>query len=452
MTEIDPHTTTQHIRRLGGEALVAFVVDLWDVRGYETRREGDVIEAARGAETVRLWVPDAAAPHGQDVETSRFDVVVAPDGDSGGLSDDVRVVDAATLCEMLRYAVERPAARELCRRHLWTTPDSHSPLRSRARRRAQKLTEVSPPLVFGVVVLLGAGAIAGFLIGADAVGENARRAADTASAVERSPLVDEKREDQTIVYSRWASANRSNDSFSEATPPPGVVNGSITDVEALAAAHEAFVGSRSHTISFDRYRPRDLKPNGTRVQRDIDMVAEEERHLVEIAEKSNGSRTRLGAIYREEGLFYSADWDEANEKYHRILRIDPRQTVVPSPITLRDHLVSRYLSTPETTVTRLDNGSGATMYRIVGTGSPAGLESADNYTVAATVDSRGFVRDLTAEYSNTISDQPYRTRVEVTYEQIGSTRVGRPAWYERLEGPHPGSADRPGAGTPIDQE
>ncbi|MFC6988927.1 hypothetical protein ACFQJD_09770 [Haloplanus sp. GCM10025708] len=76
---------------------------------------------------------------------------------------------------------------------------------------------------------------------------------------------------------------------------------------------------------------------------------------------------------------------------------------------------------------------GHRVFRVVGRGQPTGFDvyRVENYTVVAHVDSRGFVRNLTARYLRRTDDGPIRVVVEVTYGRVGTTTVTSPPWYER---------------------
>jgi hypothetical protein len=230
-------------------------------------------------------------------------------------------------------------------------------------------------------------------------------------------------------------------------PPPGVGDDGITDLDALADAHAEAVGERSHTIWYDRSQPRNLDPNETRVRRDVDITAADDRYLVETTEVVSGNETYLGAVYRDGGVIYTADWNETSRRHERVLRLDWRNVLVPTAPDLRENLVGRYLSTPRTTVTGTTERDGVTVYRVVGRGAPnsSSLGEVRDYSVVALVDSRGLVHDLTVRYASVLSDREYRITVEITYGRIGETTVTPPAWFENRTRSEqdPSGANRP---------
>lgn len=161
MTATDSAAVAHHVRRLDRGELRAFVVDLWDARGYETTVDGDVVRATSDARTVRIAV--GAATDDPDV-----DVLVAPSRRPVE-REDVRVLDGRDVAELLDYAVEPAAARRLCRTHFGAPPGALRPSPvTRLRRRASAAAERVPPapVVAVVVIAIGLVGVAQFPIGA----------------------------------------------------------------------------------------------------------------------------------------------------------------------------------------------------------------------------------------------------------------------------------------------
>jgi hypothetical protein len=425
-----------HLRRLDGDALASLVADLWAARGYETSRSGEFVLARHGDGAIDVWIP-AAAGRATTAATDRdVDVVVALDGTRGD-QGRAHVVDGADLAEMLRYGIDQGVGRELCERYLGARPTGLSPpLLSRTRERAKRALG-SSPAVFGVVVLLAVAVVGGaagvaFLNGSGAVQTNEASAPNITTPV---PLGSGETGPARVARSPGGDERQ----FPSAadTLPPGVTREGIVDVETLAASHERAMANRSHTVWLDRYRPQNLDPNRTRIQRDIDMVTANGEYLITSTdiEVETDTRERLGAVYYDGTVPYGAVWDESNMRYGRVFTIDPRRELTPTPESVRETVVDRYLSVPNTSVTGRADRNETTVYRVTGDGQPDGaaFDHVGNYSVAALVDARGFVRDVTVEYTGTVRGETYRIRREVTYGRIGSTTVEAPAWYERRE-------------------
>jgi hypothetical protein len=422
MSEFDRAVVERRLRKLDERALTALVDDLWAARGYRTTRDGRSVVATREGESVRLRVVGSAswrpvcwrAGGDADIVVSVDAVTAAPDAD---------VVDAADLAELLAYGIERATTHRLCARHLGSPPDRLSlPLTDRVVRRI--VTTVRSDTTTGAigVLLLVVAGLGGAFVGSS--GPTSSPGAPAAPTAEPS----------------------TPPSASDGTPP-GVGDGGITDLDALADAHAAAVGGRSHTIRYDRYRPLNLDPNETRVQRNLDITAEGDRYLVRTTEIGSGNETYLGAIYRDGGVIYTADWNETTRRHERVLRLDWRNVLVPTAPDLRENLVGRYLSTPRTEIAGTTEHAGVTVYRVVGRGAPnsSSLGEVRNYSVVALVDSRGLVRDLTVRYVSVLSDREYRITVEITYCRIGETTVDPPSWFEKRNRSEqdPSGANRP---------
>jgi hypothetical protein len=425
MRGFDRAAVERHLRRLDERALVALVDDLWAARGYQTTRDGSSVVATRDGESVRLRVVGSGSwrPGHRHVVADDADVVVA--GTSAGVTaPGADVVDASDLADVLAYGVERASAHELCARHLGAPPDRLSPpLAERSVRRVGAAARRGLPVAaVGILVLAVAVTVGGSLVGSsDPTDPPVTPAAPATEPPPLPPAGD--------------------------GPPPGVGDDGITDLDALADAHAEAVGERSHTIWYDRSQPRNLDPNETRVRRDVDITAADDRYLVETTEVVSGNETYLGAVYRDGGVIYTADWNETSRRHERVLRLDWRNVLVPTAPDLRENLVGRYLSTPRTTVTGTTERDGVTVYRVVGRGAPnsSSLGEVRDYSVVALVDSRGLVHDLTVRYASVLSDREYRITVEITYGRIGETTVTPPAWFENRTRSEqdPSGANRP---------
>ncbi|MEF8781977.1 MAG: hypothetical protein V5A39_01390 [Haloarculaceae archaeon] len=430
----DPAVVEHHLRRLDRDVLAALVADLWEARGYETTRDGDVVVASHGPESVRIRIAPQSGLLGIEPAELDADVVVAPDGYPS--SGDARVVDATALSETLGYGIDRAVSRRLGERHLGAAPaDLPAPLSARVERGLATVgTQAQPAVVVGVlVVALGLGAVAGLAV----LPDSGSGPATDGGPVERTvPALQGVEDDSLAVGGDPAPHPRESEGLSpggispDAGLPPGVTSSGIEDVDELAAAHDRALGNKSHTVWVDWYRPRNLRAGGERIQRDIDIAAEDGRYLVVTSEEVSGNRSRLGALYHDGVVSYAAGWNETNQSYDRVFRVDQRQNVGPTPETVRKQVVTRYLSTPTTNVTRVEQ-EGDRLYRVVGTGSPESDSAVTfrNYTVRALIDSRGFVHDLSVRATVEHPDRTFVAEREVTYGRVGTTTVSEPEWY-----------------------
>jgi len=431
MSAFDATLVAYHVRRLDAEGLTALVADLWRARGYETASEGRDVVARHDTEAVRIRIGS-----GSDTPSeARPDVVVTVGGNSdGGVQDidgeSVRVVDETALAEMLGYAVDRSVARELCERHLGGEPEHLAPPPGRRlRRRAGTVLGSAPVVALLVgavaiaVVLAGVAGVAPGDVGADAPadGESETVAAETPSTDDSSSAAD-----PTGSY----RDGRATEGF-----PPGVTAGGIDDVEALARAHERAVENRSHTVWVDWYRPRRMRPDGTLLQRDIDIATEGDRFLIRTSLEQSDNRTHREVVYYDGNAIYAAGWNDTANRYDQPLQITPRQVTVPTPASVRTQVVRDYLSTPETSIAGAVERNGTRLYRITGQGRPnvSWTVTVNDYEVEALVDSRGLVHDLSMRanisYPQVADNSTIPIERTVTYGRINTTTVDPPEWY-----------------------
>ncbi len=417
MSGFDTTLLGYHVRRLDADSLAALVADLWSARGYETAREDGAVVARHGTEAVRIRV----APGPDTPSTVPADVVVTTGGhDSAG----ARVVDETALAEMLGYAVDRSVARELCERHLGDPPgDLAAPPGQRLRGRTRTALGSVPVLA----LLLGAVAVAVVLAsvaglpsgdtGQDgpADGELDTVAVGTASA------------DSTGA----AGEDRPASEF-----PPGVTAAGIEDVEALARAHYRATANRSHTVWVDWYRPERMQPDGTLLQRDIDVATDGDRYLIRTSLERSGNRTRGETIYYDGDDIYVAGWNDTAGRYDRPLQVTSRQVTVPTPGSLRVRVVREYLSTPETSVAGVVERDGTRLYRVRGQGRPnvSWDVAVTDYSVEALVDPRGRVHEVSmranVSYPRVADNSTIPIRRTITYGRVDTTTVDPPVWYE----------------------
>lgn len=427
----------RRIRGLDAAAFRAFVVDLWAARGFETRREGEfVIATRRGDSRVLYPLPrtriGSPAPPGRPV-----DVVVAQrDGRAArevAAGSDARMVDAAGLRETVRYGLDEATAAAVCERRLGAPPsDLRPPLRSRIRERvaapsagATALAGLMAVLVVGGLVVAGApltGSPAADA--ADAAGRAGGAAAPGAVGTESDPGGGAAAAETPTARPSWPASPAA---------VPGLDDDGVRDLFVLAAAHDRAISDRSYTLWIDYYGPGGPGANATRVHRDTDLLVDGDRRLavtsVGVPDGIDDSdREVVRVVYRDGADRFVASSLDGTASYRRA---DANDSLDPGPpAATRRTPVRRYLSTPETDVTGTVSRDGRTHYRVVGTGTPAGLgrEGVRNYTAVALVGPEGLVRELTATY--TVSDgRNVSVRREWTYGRVGETTVDPPPWY-----------------------
>ena len=431
MTWVDPDVLEARVRGLGSGSLATFVADLWTARGFETDRDGAVVTARRGGETRVVYVLTgrAGAP---SVEAARpADVVVAPgrrkNGETLAAAVNARFVDATGLAEMLRYAVERDVAADLCERHFDAAPGGLTlPPRGRVRRAVAglEIKTVATVALALLVVAAGGGAVLG-LADPGVAGDGAPDAAEAAATpgTVTSPGGDGPRTVTVNVGSSPTEAGGSNPAA-----VPGVSKTGISNASRLARAHAATVaGTSSYTIWADYYAPEDGSPG--RVQYDVDVRVDGEQTVLRTSrETAGGTRSLLSTVY-----FDGTDRYRVTNSGEELARLDARTpTATPRavPVTNPAKMVRLYLATPESAVRPAGSDDPGERYRVQGTGRPGGLpDTVTDYEMTAVVDERGLVRTFEAEFSipgdsdaDGVSDRK-RVRLTWTYDRINSTEI-----------------------------
>jgi hypothetical protein len=425
----DPGVLEAHVRRLDSEGLAAFVTDLWTAREFETNREGAYVIARRGGKKQVLYVLTRRATT-RPVEIVRnVDIVVAAGRSGAGetLATELgaRFLDAADLSEMLRYALKRDAAADLCESHFGAAPEELTfPPRERIRRAVWGLETrtVAAVIIASFVVAVGAGAVFG-LAGPGVAGSGTTDGA----AVTGGTLTNGGSDEPATATAEGGSTPTGAGGIDPSTVP-GVSDTGISNASRLAQAHAAAVSeTASYTIWFDYYAP-ETGSTG-RVQHDVDVRVQGERISVQASlERAAGNRSLLRTVY-----FDGTDRYVAENSTDELRRIDDREpTATPRavPFTRPAEMIRTYLATPESSVTAAGRDASGERYRLQGTGRPATLpETVTDYEMTAIVDQRGFVWAFEAEFSilhdsdgDGVSGRE-RVRLTWTYDRVNSTEV-----------------------------
>jgi hypothetical protein len=458
---MDSAVVEHHLARLSRDACLAFVADLWAARGFETRVDDDVVVATRRSDEVVIFPACGGRLRSAPMPTRSVDVVVAPTGSATATRvaarHDARLLDASDLREMLRYAVSQTTAAQLCERHLGAAPSALEPsARTRTHRRIDRLRAVELPVdpTVCLVVLVLVVATAGFVAfggpgpsggtgSTDLAAEaDAAAAAGGDAGVEAGASADT---DVATLSPRRADSRRSSGQWRPVTAGslssvPGVNTTGVTNLRALAAAHDRALGSQSYTIWADTYRPYNGVPSAERAQRDTDIAVAGDRYLVRESVERGDDRRLVRAVYYD-----GADWyvDDRSTDERTVRWVDGSRdgaSVDPDPRRLRTALVTYYLDTPRSNVTGHAHVDGTTRYRLEGAGTPPpfAVREVYNYEFVAIVGERGFVREATVTYTVVSVEGSYQLRFEWTYDRLNATTVTEPAWVEQARP----SADR----------
>lgn len=155
---------------------------------------------------------------------------------------NARFVDDAGLTEMLRYAITRDVAADLCERHFGASPGELTfPPRDRVRRvpRGLEIETVVTVLLALFVVAVGAGAVFG-LTGPGVAGDGTPNEAAVTPETVTSPGGDGPR---TVTVNSGASPAEVG--VSNPASVPGVSETGISNASQPAQAHAAIVSTET---------------------------------------------------------------------------------------------------------------------------------------------------------------------------------------------------------------
>lgn len=415
----DPGVLEARVRRLDGEALAALVADLWAARGFETERDGPVVRVRRSEETQVLYV---LGDRGLDdaAETTAVDVVVAPGRQRAGerLAADLgaRRLDAADLAEMLRYAVERPVAADLCETHLGAAPANLTlPVGDRARRAVSRLGVRAAVVAIALLLVVGVGAV---------LGPGVPGVADGGPTGDADPGEPTPGAGDATTRTADGGSGPTGSGVTDPSTVPGVSEAGLENASRLGQAHATAVARLdSYTVWFDYYRPEN--GSGGQVQYDADVAVEGERaSVVTSLERPSGDRSVVSAVYFDGTNRYVAR--NGSDDFRRVDDEAPTATPRAVPFTRPATMVGTYLATAESSVSRAGSDGDGERYRLHGTGRPAGLpETVEDYEMTALVDERGFVRSFEATFS---------IRWDSDGDGVGGRQRVRLTWsYDRLD-------------------
>ena len=459
MTRWRETAVDHHLARLGPRDCRAFVADLWAARGFETHLDGDVVVATRRGDPVVLFPAVGGRLRAPSPPSRPVDVVVAPRGGTAAAAlaetHDARVLTAADLREMLRYAVAPADAEALCEGHLGGSPVTlRPPLRARVRAHASRVEAFDPPASLAAVATLLV--LVALTTGSAVVLDDSAGGGLGGASGATDGTADTTTDVTTAARADDATPSDGGDEVSTLSGPPGVDGEGVTNLTALAAAHDRALGNRSYTLWLDTYRPFNGDPDAPRVQRDTDIAVDGEEYSVSESLERGDDRRPVRAVYYDGTDWYVADETGGDSVDGTAVAA----SVPPDPQSLRKTLVTRYLATPVTDVTDRTRVGNTVRYRLEGEGRPPRFDRdrVYNYSFVATVGDDGFVYRATVEFSVVTVEGSYRLRFEWTYGRVGSTIVAPPVWIDGARTttptatPSPTTATNASTSTPVPSE
>jgi hypothetical protein len=422
---------------------VRFVAALYAARGATTRIEGNVVHvdgerylvAARWSSLTDLvW-----RKRGE-----RVDCVVAVDPVRAGvLGDryDARAVSAVDLDRLARYGLDRPAADAVYRERFGrpvagvdppaadrrpdaTDAANAADARVGSHASTAGLVVVSVFAFLLVAALSGAGATTGTLPWVWDASETvsvSTPAGTGSGAPDGGTTVDATTASSTAHTGRGAGEPSTADPFA-----PGVSNASLTDVDALAAAHAAALGNRSYVWELEYVE----SVNGTVTARGTETVRVASRRSFVSAVDWRGRPAGLTPVASRPSY---ADGEVRHRPAADGSELVTYALTDLSPAGEQGWRASRYLrwylSTTNASVERTLVHAETPTAVVEGTGTA--YPNAEGYTVRAHVTHDGFVRSLSVSYRLTDDDgPPVAVQFNFRYRVDESVAVSPPAWHD----------------------
>lgn len=236
-------------------------------------------------------------------------------------------------------------------------------------------------------------------------------------------------------------------------PPPGIVSLQVANPAALGRAHARAIENESYVLTSNRTVAYE---NGTLRSRLAVRVAidEERRFLATASTDGPEAPVFVGtppvyAVYWSNGSTYARRLSHDGRTTYT--RFDPPDTWVGTwsywttsvPFGGRDNRPATFyaslFSAVPTRVTGETTLAGTTVFRLEDEADrpfsdeafPGRVRSVHDVSFVALVDGDGLVRSLDLRYAGTVDGEAVRVEQTVRYEDVGSTTVQRPEWYER---------------------
>lgn len=236
-------------------------------------------------------------------------------------------------------------------------------------------------------------------------------------------------------------------------PPPGILSLQVVNPGALGRAHARAIENESYVLTSNRTV---VYENGTLRSRLAFTVAidADRRFLARASTDGPEAPVFVGtppveAVYWSNGTTYVRRLSHDGRTTYT--QFDPPDTWVGTwsywttsvPFGGRANRPETYyaslFSAVPTRVTGETTLAGTTVFRLENEASrpfsndtfPGRVDSVHDVSFVALVDGEGLVRSLDLRYAGNVDGDAVRVERTIRYEDVGSTSVRRPAWYER---------------------
>lgn len=407
-------TFTKRLRRLDRESFIGFVSALWQARGYDVDRDGELLRVTDGATSERLWVHHTTWPSigGVEPPDGPVDIVVSnrasgpdqlPDGSP-------TVIPADELRDIALYAIDRPTRDRLFEQYLGRSPVVE-PDRSRPVGPRGVATVLAVGL--GALILVGTAVSMG---GPTSIAGITTEITGVKSPTPVEPSTERQPDEPSATPTRTPDEPSPNTSY-----PPGVASTGITNAELIADRHARLLVGRSYELVLTYREVEEDQLIGAvqeiaRVQGPTVYASEIQRLKPPIYDPS---------IIAETAVYADGQRRITEAAPNRSQPVD-RRSGGEGPFTDRvETYLGWYLTVEDSAVVDRVEHAEHTYYWIrLGNDPWPGLVDSSGQVL---IDDRGIVRYLRVTYHR--PDDRTRITVEIRYTDIGDTTVEPPEWY-----------------------
>lgn len=417
------------LREFSRSELAALIESLWEARGFEVERDADAVVAVH-PETGKIevfvpvparrfdrWLPPREPRHPEATAV----VLGGARPPTWARDDDLRVVDAGELRELLLYGVDGETRRTLLADvfEVDLTGDGFTTDGEGEPSRWSRLTALGPGRS-AVVAVVGFLLVVGILVGTVAFGLGPLDglADEPAAGSDGGPTT---------------PAGVSTPTPAGASYPPGVSVHGVDDPDALAAAHVANLSDRSYTVVFEY---REVGENHTGTIRETTEVLGDARYASHLDRagtfETDPANVTDPAVISNVETF--ANGDVHYERIHtddgvRYSRRPVYESQFPAHVSRPAGFVQRTLAAADTWLAGSFERNGVTFYRIrfEGDDRPA-FEAGEGEAV---IDEFGVVHLLRTQY-RPAARPSVNVTVTLEYTDFRTTQITEPDWLSEF--------------------
>lgn len=236
--------------------------------------------------------------------------------------------------------------------------------------------------------------------------------------------------------------------------PPGVDESGAVGPDALASSHTAIAEEQSYVLLSNRTVRYENGTLRSQLQVRVELASNRTFHVTTSTAGHAGpeflGRPPATAEYWADGEVYLRYLQRDNESVYNTFQPPDRfvgtwefwtRTVAfGGRAGSSERTIRNVFGAIPTRITGTETRNGTTIYLLAGNRAtslafaPQEVQSADAVRLEAAVGADGFVREITLQYDAVIAGERVTVDRRISYLNVGSTAVSRPAWFDRAMG------------------